>query len=148
MCVCVCVCLGFRGLHTLQPSTFDLRKLTEQQSIETMIMNNRLRWVGHVMRMGDERMPKRMMFAKLQTARPQGGTKQRWKDCVQHDLRFMGLEDGWSDLAHQRDKWHSATKETVDKWEKAKNNKAEEDYKQKKAGEGVKCPPLFSCCEE
>ena len=121
-------------------TTFDLRKLTEQQSIETMIMNNRLRWVGHVMRMADERMPKRMMFAKLQTARPQGGTKQRWKDCVQHDLRFMGLEDGWSDLAHQRDKWHSATKETVDKWEKAKNNKAEEDYKQKKAGEGVKCP--------
>ena len=66
-------------------------------------MNNRLRWLGHVVRMSDERMPKRMMFGKLQIVRPSGGTKQRWKDCVQHDLGFMRLEDGWSDLASQRD---------------------------------------------
>ena len=105
-----------------------------------MIMNNRLRWLGHVMRMPDERMPKRMMFGKLQTARPAGGTKQRWKDCVQHDLRFMGLEAGWSDLTQQRDKWHSMTREAVTKGEKEKNAKEEADYVQKKAGIGVKCP--------
>ena len=85
-------------------------------------------------------MPKRMLFAKLQTARPAGGTKQRWKDCVQHDLQFMGLEDGWSDLTQQRDKWHSVTNEAVSKWEKEKNVKEEADYAQKKAGIGVKCP--------
>jgi len=84
-------------------TNFDLRKLTCQQTIQSMMMNNRLRWLGHVMRMQDERMPKRMMFARLQTTRPAGGTPQRWKDCVQHDLRFMGLEDGWSHLAQQRD---------------------------------------------
>ena len=90
------------------------------------------------MRMQDDRMPK-MMFARLQTARPAGGAKQRWKDCVQHDLRSMGLEDGWSDLAQQRDKWHAATEGGVKKWERAKNAKEKEEYAQKKAGSGVKC---------
>ena len=120
-------------------TNFDLRKLTCQQTIQSMMMNNRLRWLGHVMRMQDERMPKRMMFARLQTTRPAGGTQQRWKDCVQHDLRFMELEDGWSHLAQQRDKWHSTTEGAVRKWEAEKNAKEKEGYEQKKAGSGVKC---------
>ena len=120
-------------------TNFDLRKLTGQQTIQSKMMTNRLRWLGHVMRMQDDRMPKRMMFARLQTARPAGGAKQRWKDCVQHDLRSMGLEDGWSDLAQQRDKWHAATEGGVKKWERAKNAKEKEEYEQKKAGSGVKC---------
>ena len=82
-------------------TNFDLRKLTDQQTIESKIMTNRLRWLGHVMRMPEERMPKRMIFTRLPTVRPQGGTRQRWKDCVQHDLRAMGLEDGWSHLMQQ-----------------------------------------------
>ena len=81
-----------------------------------------------------------MMFGKLQTVRPQCGARQRWKDCIQHDLRFMELEAGWSSLACQRDKWHAATRDAVSKWEKAKNLKEQTDYEQKKAGVGVKCP--------
>ena len=92
------------------------------------------------MRMADERMPKRMLFGKLQTTRMQGGAKQRWKDCVQQDLHFMGLDGGWSDLAHQRDKWHSTTRAGVRKWEEEKNAKEQKEYQQKKAGVGVKCP--------
>jgi len=121
-------------------TNFDLRKLTDQQTIESKIMTNRLRWLGHVMRMPEERMPKRMMFTRLQTARPQGGTRQRWKDCIQHDLRAMGLEDGWSHLVQQRDKWHSATQGAVKKWESEKNAKEKADYEEKKSGVKVKCP--------
>ena len=85
-------------------------------------------------------MPKRMMFTRLQTARLAGGAKQRWKDCVQHDLRVMGLEDGWSSLAQQRDKWHLATERAISKWEGGKNAKEKEAYEQKKTGVKVKCP--------
>ena len=121
-------------------TNFDLRKLTGQQSIGAMIMNNRLRWLGHVVRMSDERMPKRMMFGKLQTVRPQGGAKQRWKDCVLADVRFMGLERGWTEVAAQRDKWHAATSAAVMKWESEKNKKEKETYEEKKAGPKVPCP--------
>ena len=121
-------------------TNFDLRKLTGQRTIESTIMANRLRWLGHVMRMPEERMPKRMMFARLQTTRPAGGAKQRWKDCVQHDLRAMGVEDGWSTLAQQRDEWHSATEKANSKWEAERNAKEKETYEQKKTGIKVKCP--------
>ena len=121
-------------------SNFDLRKLTDQQTIESKIMMNRLRWLGQVMRMPEERMPKKMMFTRLQTVRPQGGTRQRWPACVQHDLRAMGLEDGWSHLVQQRDKWHSATPGAVKKWESEKNAKEKADYEEKKSGVKVKCP--------
>ncbi len=90
----------------------------------------------------------KMMFWKLQTVRPQCGTRRRWKDGVVHDLRFMGLEAGWSDLACQRDKWHSATKEAVSKWEKEKNAKEQTDYEQKKAGIGVEVSLLRKNSEE
>ena len=80
-----------------------------------------------------------LMFGKLQTARPQGGAKQRWKDCVQQELKLLGLEHGWTKLAEQRNQWHAATDGGVKKWEKAKNAKDKEEYEQKKAGIGVKC---------
>lgn len=121
-------------------TNFDLRKLTGQRTIESMIMTNRLRWLGHVMRMPEERMPKKMIFGQLQTARPAGGTRQRWKDCVQHDLRAMGLEDGWSILAQQRDKWHAATEKAISKWEAERNEKEKEAYEEKKSGAKIKCP--------
>lgn len=128
-------------------TNFDLRKLTGQQSIGAMIMNNRLRWLGHAMRMTDERMTKRMMFARLQTARPQGGTRQRWKDCVLTDLRFMRMEDTWASVATHRDKWHAATKKAVTKWENEKNSKEKEAYTAKKAGVGVPCPRCGKMCK-
>ena len=102
-------------------------------------MNNRLRWLGHVARMPDERMPKRMLFGKLSTVRPQGGTKQRWKDGVLPELRFMGLEKEWASVAAQRDKWHAMTREAVTKWESEKNRKEKDAYEEKKAGIGVRC---------
>ena len=37
----------------------------------------------------------------------------------------------------QRDKWHSATREAVTKWEKAKNAKEGVAYEEKKAGEAM-----------
>ena len=52
----------------------------------------------------------------------------------------MGLEEGWSEVTQQRDKWHSATKEAGTKWEKEKNTQEQAAYEQKKAGIGVKCP--------
>lgn len=81
-----------------------------------------------------------MLFAKLPTSRPQGGTQHRWKDSVQNDLRLMRLEEGWSDLARQRNEWHARTQGAVKQWDKERNEKEEEAYHQKKAGIGLKCP--------
>jgi hypothetical protein len=54
----------------------------------------RISWIGHVERMEDNRMPKRVMRENIYTRRKRGRPKVRWLDVVQDDLREMGIE-GW-----------------------------------------------------
>jgi transcription termination factor 2 len=70
----------------------------------------RISWIGHVERMEDSRMPKRVMREKIYTKRRGGGPKVRWLDDVQEDLRAMGIE-GWRVKAQDRDLWRRIAQE-------------------------------------
>jgi transcription termination factor 2 len=70
----------------------------------------RISWVGHVERMEDSRMPKRVMREKISTRRKRGRPKVRWLDDVQEDLREMGIE-GWRRKAQDIDQWRRITQE-------------------------------------
>ena len=62
----------------------------------------RISWIGHVGRMEESRMLKRVMREKIYTKRRRGRPKVRWLDDVQEDLRAMGFE-GWGGKAQDRD---------------------------------------------
>jgi hypothetical protein len=70
----------------------------------------RIIWVGHVERMEDNRMPKRVMKENIYTRRKRGRPKVRWLDDVQEDLREMGTE-GWRREAQDRDQWRRIAQE-------------------------------------
>jgi transcription termination factor 2 len=70
----------------------------------------RIRWIGHVERMEDSRMPKRVMREKIYTWRKSGRPKVRWLDDVQEDLREMGIE-GWRRKAQDRGQWKRIAQE-------------------------------------
>jgi hypothetical protein len=55
--------------------------------------------VGHVERMEDSKVPKRV---KIYTRRKRGRPKVRWVNDVQEDLREMGIER-WRRKAQDRD---------------------------------------------
>ena len=56
--------------------------MVESTSIEDMILKSRLRWLGHVIRMEDSRLPKQLMLGELASQkRKQDRPLKRFKDC-------------------------------------------------------------------
>ena len=71
--------------------------------IETIRLN-RLRWFGHVQRMEENRIPKRVLYMNLGTTRLRGRPRNRWQDEVREDGRIVGGE-GWQEKVHNREEW-------------------------------------------
>jgi hypothetical protein len=55
----------------------DIREQLKVDDIKTDIEKNRLRWYGHVMRIADERIPKKTLEMKLRRRRPRGRPRTR-----------------------------------------------------------------------
>jgi hypothetical protein len=71
--------------------------------IETIRLN-RLHWFGHVQRMEENRIPKRVLYMNLGTRRLRGRTRNRWQDGVRQDGRIVGGE-GRQEKVHNRKEW-------------------------------------------
>ena len=67
-------------------------------SIIETIMLNRLCWFGHVQRMKENRIPKRVLYMNLGTTRMRGRPRNRWQDGVREDGRIVGGER-WQEKA-------------------------------------------------
>ena len=74
-------------------------------SIGDCLSRDRLRWLGHLSRMDDDRLPKQILFAEGVAPRPRHGPKKRWRDSVMGDLQPLGVSDGWFVLAQEREQW-------------------------------------------
>ena len=62
-------------------------------SIHSLLCKRRLRWIGHVRRMGNGRIPKDIMFGQLKDGnRPKGRPRLRYKDVVKRDLKKTDID--------------------------------------------------------
>ena len=52
-------------------------------------------------------MPKQLLFGELGKKRPSHGTKRRWRDVAAADIKAVGVNDGWYDLAQDRQAWRA-----------------------------------------
>jgi hypothetical protein len=52
-----------------------------------MIKSRRMRWAGHVARMGEKRNAYRILVGKPEVKRPLGIPRRRWVDNIKMDLR-------------------------------------------------------------
>ena len=73
-----------------------------------MIKSRRMRWAGHVARMGKERGVYRVLVGKPEGKRPLGRPTRRWVDNIRMDLHEVecGYMD-WIGLAQDRDRWRT-----------------------------------------
>ena len=73
-----------------------------------VVKSRRMRWVGHVARMGEDRGVHRVLVGKPEGKRPLGKPRRRWEDNIKMDLReFGGGRGDWMELAQYRDRWRA-----------------------------------------
>ena len=71
-----------------------------------LVIQHCLQWLGHVGRMNDNRLPKKLLFGELLPTRPAHGPKLRWRDLVLRDLQSLGFDAlGWFNAAQDRSHW-------------------------------------------
>ena len=122
----------------------DALQRTERESIKTTVRTRRLLWAGAVLRMGDHRLPKRVMSGELKNAgkRGPGGKEKEWTDCVADDLRLFGITGDWSTAALDPGVWYSAVHEGgcrfMVAWVKEEKKSPDERQKKKEAEQADK----------
>jgi len=71
----------------------ELRDLYSLPNIVRMVKSRRMRWAGHVARMGEGRGVHRVLVGKPEGKRPLGRPRRRWEDNIKMDL--WGSGRGW-----------------------------------------------------
>jgi hypothetical protein len=85
-------------LHNLYTSPDNIRQ----------IKSRRMRWAGHVARMGEGRNVYRVLVGEPEGKRPLERPRRIWEDWIKIDLRerlVRGVE--WIHLAQGRDRWRA-----------------------------------------
>nr|VZI33443.1 unnamed protein product [Spirometra erinaceieuropaei] len=82
----------------------DVLERTGMLSIYSMLRQMHLRWSCHLVRMDDERLPKRLFYGDVATgSRRQGGPIRRYKDTLKSSLKLLQINPtNWEELACDR----------------------------------------------
>ena len=82
----------------------ELNDLYSSPNIVRVIKSRRMRWAGHVARMGEERGVYRVLVGKPEGRRPLGRPRRRWVDNIRMDLQEVGcVYRDWFGLAQDRE---------------------------------------------
>jgi hypothetical protein len=83
----------------------ELHILYSSPNIIRQIKSRRMRWAGHVARMGEERNLCKVLMGKPEGKRPLGRRRRRRGNRIRMDLREIGLGYvDWIQLAQDRDR--------------------------------------------
>ena len=82
------------------------------RSMYSLLSQRRLRWLGHVRRMEDGRLPKDILYGQLTSgARQVGRLALRFKDACKRDMKACDISPkrkGWEAVAEDRTAWRQA----------------------------------------
>ena len=85
----------------------ELRECYSLPNIVRVVKSRRMRWAGHVARMGEGRGVHRFLVGKPEGNRPLGRPRRRWNDNIMMDLQEVGWGGDWMELAQDRDRWRA-----------------------------------------
>ena len=86
----------------------ELSDLYSLPNIVRVVKWRRMRWAGHVARMGEGRGVHRVLVGKPEGKSQLGRPRHRWEDNIKMDLQKVGGSCGdWMELAQDRDRWRA-----------------------------------------
>jgi hypothetical protein len=86
----------------------ELHNFYSSPDIIRQIKSRRMRWAGHVARMGEGRNLYRVLVGKPEGKRPLERPRRRWEYGITVDLREIGCGGvEWIELAQVRDRWRA-----------------------------------------
>ena len=105
-------------------------------SVHTHLKLAQLGWTGHVTRMPEERLPKKILYGELEMGkRSHGGQKKRYKDTLKASLKNFNIPtESWEQIAQERAKWRDLIRRGASGYEAKGISDAEQKRAQRKAG--------------
>ena len=83
---------------------YELDELIRHKNIRNDIGAQRLSQFGHLQRMAEDRMVKKVCNWKPMSIRPQERPKNRWENDIRNDMKKLKMKN-WISCIHDRNKW-------------------------------------------
>ena len=116
------------SLPTARQKT-EVLKRAGMRTAHTLLKLAQLGWVGHVTRMPEERLPKKILYGELEMGKSSHGGQKNWyKDTLKDSLKDFNIQtDPWEQIAQERAKWRGLIRRGSSEYEAKKNqrNRAE-----------------------
>jgi hypothetical protein len=95
----------------------ELHDLSSSPNIVRVIKSRKMRWAGHVARMGEGRGAYRVLVGRPEGKRPLGRPRCRWEDNIKMDLGEIGIDGvNWIRLAQDRVQWRAFVNTVMNLW--------------------------------
>ena len=103
-------------------------------SLHTLLKQRRMRWLGHLVRMEDGRIPKDLLYGELaQGTRSTGRPQLRFKDVCKRDLKALNIDlTTWETSASDRSTWRQLTRRALSRFEDSVRQRNEEKRQKRK----------------
>ena len=86
----------------------EINDLYSPPNVVRVITSRRMRWAGHVARMGERRSEYKIWVRKSEGKSPLGRPRRRWEDNIIMDLQEVGCGSMvWIEMAQDRDRWRA-----------------------------------------
>jgi hypothetical protein len=86
----------------------ELHSLYSSLNIVRVIKSRRMRWAGHVARMGEGRGAYSVLVGRPEGKRPLGRPRRSWEDNIKMVPREIGIDEvNWIHLAQDRVQWRA-----------------------------------------
>ena len=114
----------------------------------TLLKQRRMRWLGHVVRMDDGRIPKDLLYGELvQGKRPTGRLQLRFKDVCKRDLKALNIDqNNWEVTALGRSAWRQTVQNGLSNFEETLDQQHRDKRMTRKAAAHANRPASDFVC--